>query len=88
MGMKLGLRNEELFDLYFSPNIRVMKLRIYEMGRACGVCLEEERCIQGYGVETSGKEDTWKPRLRREDNSKMNLQEVGLGHGLALSGSG
>jgi len=24
-----------------------------------------------------------RPRLRWEDNSKMNLQEVGLGHGLA-----
>ena len=31
-----------------------------EMGRACGTCLEEERCVQGYGVEISGKEDTLK----------------------------
>jgi len=31
-----------------------------EMGRACGKCGGEERCVHGCGVETSGKEDTWK----------------------------
>jgi len=29
-----------------------------------------------------GKRTLGRPRLRREDNSKMNLQEVGMGHGL------
>jgi len=28
-----------------------------------------------------------RPRLRREDNIKMDLQEVGWGHGLDLFGS-
>jgi hypothetical protein len=31
-----------------------------EMGRACGRYRGEERCIQGFGGETSGKATTWK----------------------------
>jgi hypothetical protein len=31
-----------------------------EMGGVCGTRGEQERCIQGYGVETGGKETTWK----------------------------
>jgi hypothetical protein len=31
-----------------------------EMGRACGTCRREERCIQDLGGETGGKETTWK----------------------------
>jgi hypothetical protein len=80
MGVKLGLRNEELYDLYFSSG---EEMKYNEMGRACGTCGGEERCVQGSGVETRGKETLGKPRLRWEDNSKMNLQEVGLGHDLA-----
>ena len=30
-----------------------------------------------------GKRILGRPRLRWEDNSKINLQEVGVGHGLA-----
>jgi hypothetical protein len=41
-----------------------------EMGRACSV-YEEERRIQDFGGETSGKEITWK------NNIEVNLQEVG-----------
>ena len=33
----------------------------------------------GYGGETWGKETTWKAWLRREDNIKMDFQEVGFG---------
>jgi hypothetical protein len=35
--------------------------------------------MQGFGGETRGKETTLEPRLRWEDNIKMNLQEVGWG---------
>ena len=39
-----------------------------------------EICIQGFGVETWGKETTWRrTRLQLEDNIKMVLQEVGCG---------
>ena len=39
----------------------------------------EERCIQGFGAETCGTENTWKPMDRRKDNIKMHLQKVGKG---------
>jgi hypothetical protein len=35
----------------------------------------------------SGKRRLGRPRNRLEDNIKMDLQEVGLEHGLDLSGS-
>jgi hypothetical protein len=38
-----------------------------------------ERCIQGFGGETLGKETDGGSRRRREDNIKMDLQEVGCG---------
>jgi hypothetical protein len=40
-----------------------------------------ERCAQVVGGEARGKEATGEPRLRWEDNIKMNLQEVGVGRG-------
>jgi len=43
--------------------------------------------MQGLSGETWGKETTWKPRLRGEDNIKMDLREVGWGHELDWSGS-
>jgi hypothetical protein len=44
--------NEELIDLYSSPNIvRVIKIE-NEMGGACSTYGGEERCIQGFGGET------------------------------------
>ena len=47
------LHNEELNDLYSSPNIiRVIKSRRKETGGACSTYGGEERCIQGYGGET------------------------------------
>jgi hypothetical protein len=52
-----GLHNEELYALYFSPDIiRVIKKN--EIGRACSVYGGEERCIHDFGGETRGKEST------------------------------
>ena len=46
------LHNEELNDLYSSPNIvRVIKIEKNEMGGACSAYGEERR-IQGFGGET------------------------------------
>ena len=46
------LHNEELNNLYSSPNIvRVIKSRSY-MGGACSTYEGEERCIQGFIGET------------------------------------
>ena len=67
-------------DLYSLPNIvRVVKSRrmrwvvhVAHMGGG-------ERCAQGSGGETRGKEPLGRPRRRWEDNIKMDLQEVGGG---------
>jgi hypothetical protein len=55
------LHNEELNDLYCSPNIfRMIKSRrMRQAGHAARVG-EEETCIQDFGGETRGKETTWK----------------------------
>jgi hypothetical protein len=76
-------RDEELNDPYSSPNIvRVIKSR--RMRRTGHVTCTGER-IGVYRVlvgKPEGKRPPGRPRLRREDNIKMNLQEVGRGHGL------
>ena len=41
------LHNEELHDIYASPNILKN-----EMGGVCNMYEGEERCIQGFGGET------------------------------------
>jgi hypothetical protein len=71
------LHNEELHDLYSSPNIvRMIKSRI--MGWAAHVA----RVGEGRGVcrvlvgESEGKRPLGIPRHRWEDNIKMYLQEV------------
>jgi hypothetical protein len=82
--------NKKLYALYSSPNIiRVIKSRRFEMGRTCGTYGGEKRCIQDFLVgKAEGRRPLERPRRRWEDNIKMNLREVGLGHGLNRSGSG
>ena len=46
------LRNEELNELYFSPNFFGDKIQKNEMGGVCSTCVIEERRIQGFDVET------------------------------------
>jgi len=72
------LHNEELNDLYCSPNIlRVIKSRrmkwaghVVRMGEGRGVY----RILVG---KPEGKRALGRSRCRLEDNNKMNLQEVG-----------
>jgi hypothetical protein len=73
------LHNEELYDLYPSPNIfwaihSRMRLagRVVRMGDSRGAY----RVLVG---RPEGKRPLGRPRCRLEDNIKMNLQEVGLG---------
>ena len=76
------LHNEELNDLYSLPNIvQVVKSRrmrwtghVARMGEDRGV----HRVLVG---KPEGKRPLGRPRHRREDNIKMDLQEVGGGHG-------
>ena len=47
------LHNEELNDLYCSPNVFLgCKIEKNEMGGVCGTYGGEERRIQGFGGET------------------------------------
>jgi hypothetical protein len=75
-----NLHNEELHDLYSSPNIvRVIKSRrmiwaghVARMREGRGV----SRVLVG---KPEGKKPLGRPRRRWENNIKMNLQEVGCG---------
>jgi hypothetical protein len=72
------LHNEELNDLYCSPDIvRVMKLRRMRWAGHVA-CMGERRGI--YRVlegKSEGYRPLGRPRLKWEDNIKMDLQEVG-----------
>jgi hypothetical protein len=69
------LHNEELHNLYASPNIvRVMKSR--RMRQAENVARMKE--IQNFGRKTQMEETTRKSRCRAEDNIRMDLREIGL----------
>ena len=74
------LHNEELNDLYCSPNIvRVIKLgRIRWAGHVAGI--GESRGVYSALVgKHEGKRPLGRPKRRWEDNIKMDLQEVGCG---------
>jgi hypothetical protein len=76
------LHNEELNDLYSLPNIvRVVKSR--QMRWAGHVArMWEDIVVHRVLVGTpEGKRPLGRPRRRREDNIKMDLQEVGGGRG-------
>jgi hypothetical protein len=74
------LHNEELNDLYSSPNIiRVIKSRrmrweghVARMGERSGTC----KILVG---RPEGRRPLGRPKRRWEDNIKMDLQEVGWG---------
>ena len=73
------LHNEELNDLYCSPNIfRVIKSRIRWVGHVAR--MGERRGVYRVLVgKPDGKRQLGRPRRRWEGNIKMDLQEVGCG---------
>ena len=74
------LYNEELDDLYCSPNIvRVIKSRRIRCALHVAPIGGEERRILGFGGETWGNEQLERPRSRWEDNIQTDLQEVECG---------
>jgi len=42
----------------------------------------EKRCIKGFGKECKENRPLGCPRYRRKNNIKMDLHDVGWGHGL------
>jgi len=74
------LHNEELNDLYSSPNIvRAIKIEKIEMGGACSMYGERRGVYRVLVGKPEGKRPLRKPRRRWEDNINMDLQEVGCG---------
>jgi len=75
------LHNEELNDLYSSPNIvRVIKSRRMRWAGHVA-CMGEERGVYRVLVgKPEGRRPLGRPRPRRVDNIRTDLQEVGCGY--------
>ena len=75
------LHNEELNDLYSSPNIvRVIKSRRIRMAGHVARMGEERGVYRVLVWKLEGKRPLGRPRSRWVDNIRMDLQEVGCGH--------
>ena len=74
------LHNEELNDLYCSPNtVRVIKSRIMRWAGHVARMGERRGVYRVLVGKTEGKRQFGRPRRRWEDNIKMDIQEVGCG---------
>jgi hypothetical protein len=72
------LHNEELNDLYSSPNIvRVVISRRMRWARHVARMKEDRGVHRVLVGKPEGKRPLGRPRRRRDDNIKMYLQEVG-----------
>ena len=76
----LCLNNEELNDLYCSPNIvRVIKSRIMRWGGHVARMGEERGVYRVLVGKAEGKRPLGRRMRRWVDNIRMDLQEVGCG---------
>jgi len=74
------LHNEELNDLYFSPNIvRVIKWRRMRWEGHVARMKDSRGVYRVLVGKPEGKRPLGRPRRRWEDNIKIYLQEVGCG---------
>jgi hypothetical protein len=79
-GERRRLHNEELYFLYSSPNIsRVIKLRRMKWTGHVARVGENRGAWRVLVWRPERKRILGRPRRRREDNIKTNLQEVGYG---------
>ena len=75
------LHNEELNDLYSSPNIvRVIKSRRMRWAGHVARMSEERGLYRVLVAKPEGKRPLGRPRRRWVDNIRMDLQEVGCGY--------
>ena len=75
------LQNEELNDLYSSPNIvRVIKSRRMRLDGHVALMGEERGVYRVLVGKPEGKRPLGRPRRRWVDNITMDLQEVGCGY--------
>jgi hypothetical protein len=83
------LHNKEIYPLYSSPNIiRVVKSRRLRWAGHVAHVRERRGAYRALVGKPEGRRPLEKPRRKWEDNIKMDLREVGLGHRLDRSGSG
>jgi hypothetical protein len=73
------LHDEELFDLYYSPNIRVTNSRRMRWARHVASMGERRGTYRVFVGETERMRLPGSSRPRWEDNIKMDLREVGFG---------
>ena len=77
----MKLHNEELNDLYSSPNIvRVIKSRRMRWAGHVARMGEERGMYRVLLVKPGGRRPLRRPRRRWVDNIRMDLQEVGCGY--------
>jgi hypothetical protein len=84
------LHNEELYNLYSSPDIirQVKSRRMMWAGHVARMG-EERKVYKVLVGNLEGKRPLGRPRRRWEDGIRMNLREIGLGGcGLESTGSG
>jgi len=75
------LHNEKLNDLYFSPSIvRVTNWRRMRWAGHVARMGEERVLYRVLLGKPEGKRTLGRPRRRRVDNIRMDLQEVGCGY--------
>jgi hypothetical protein len=57
------LHNEELHNLYSSPDIiRKSQVKVNEVGEACSMHGRREKSVQGFGGKARRKKTTWKTK--------------------------
>jgi hypothetical protein len=76
------LHNEELYDLYFSPNIiRVIKSKRLRWAEHAASIGEKRGAYRLLVVKLDGRRALGKPRRRWQDNIKMDFLEMGWRQG-------